>query len=335
MFKNKSILITGGTGSFGSNFINYVLKNKINFRKIIIFSRDEFKQFEMQKKLQLDCSIINYKKLRFFLGDIRDKERLKQAFRDVDIIIHAAALKQVPAAEYNPTEFVKTNILGTQNIIEASLDSNVQKVISLSTDKSCSPINLYGATKLCADKLIISANNIKGKKNILFSVVRYGNVFNSRGSVVPEFYKQKKIGILNITHKDMTRFNIFMDEAIKMVLWSCKNVIGGEIVVPKIPSFFICDLAKIIAPLCKIRVIGIRAGEKIHEILISKSESRSALDLGNYYIITDYENVYKFYIKKKGVKKFPENTEYSSGSSVNLISANTLKEMIKNAKILD
>ena len=239
MFKNKSIIITGGTGTFGSSFINYILKNKISFKKIIIFSRDEFKQFEMQKKLQQDCSSSNYKKIRFFLGDIRDKERLRQAFRDVDIVIHAAALKQVPAAEYNPTEFVKTNVIGTQNIVEVSLDSNVEKVISLSTDKACSPINLYGATKLCADKIIISGNNIKGKQNILFAAVRYGNVFNSRGSVVPEFYKQKKKGTLNITHKNMTRFNIFLDEAIKMVLWTCKNAIGGEIVIPKIPSFFI------------------------------------------------------------------------------------------------
>ena len=325
MFKNKSILITGGTGSFGKSFVKFILKNKINFKKIVIFSRDEFKQFEMKKEFK--ASILN--KLRFFLGDIRDKERLKSAFSGIDIVIHAAALKQVPAAEYNPTEFIKTNIYGTQNIVEAALDSNVQKVISLSTDKACSPINLYGATKLCADKLILSANNIKGNKNIIFSAVRYGNVFNSRGSVVPEFYKQKKTGALNITHKDMTRFNIFMDDAIKMVLWTCQNAIGGEIVIPKIPSFFIYDLAKIIAPSCKIKIIGIRTGEKIHEILISKNESRNALDIGSYYIVSDNENIIKHYIQKKRGKKYPENNEYSSGNSENLISVNALKKIIK------
>lgn len=329
MFKNKSIIITGGTGTFGSSFINYILKNKISFKKIIIFSRDEFKQFEMQKKLQQDCSSSNYKKIRFFLGDIRDKERLRQAFRDVDIVIHAAALKQVPAAEYNPTEFVKTNVIGTQNIVEVSLDSNVEKVISLSTDKACSPINLYGATKLCADKIIISGNNIKGKQNILFAAVRYGNVFNSRGSVVPEFHKQKKKGTLNITHKNMTRFNIFLDEAIKMVLWTCKNAIGGEIVIPKIPSFFIYDLAKIIAPSSKIKIVGIRDGEKIDEILISKSESRNTLDIGNYYILSDSKNVQDYYAKKKRVKYFPKNTEYSSGNPINLMSINALKKILK------
>ena len=325
MFKNKSILITGGTGSFGKSFINFILDSKIDFKKIVIFSRDEFKQFEMRKEF----SYKTLKKLRFFLGDIRDKQRLRSAFSGIDIVVHAAALKQVPAAEYNPIEFIKTNILGSQNIVEAALESAIQKVIVLSTDKACSPINLYGATKLCSEKLIVSANNIKGNKKINFAVVRYGNVFNSRGSVVPEFYKQKEKGVLNITHKDMTRFNIFMDDAIQMVLWTCQNAIGGEIVIPKLSSFLVSDLAKVIAPNSKIKIVGIRSGEKIHEILISRSESRNAIDIGKFYIISDNDNLIKHHLKGKKRKNFPENTEYSSGNSNNLMSINDLKKVIK------
>jgi len=325
VFKNKSILITGGTGSFGKSFINFILDSKIDFKKIVIFSRDEFKQFEMRKEF----SYKTLKKLRFFLGDIRDKQRLRSAFSGIDIVVHAAALKQVPAAEYNPIEFIKTNILGSQNIVEAALESAIQKVIVLSTDKACSPINLYGATKLCSEKLIVSANNIKGNKKINFAVVRYGNVFNSRGSVVPEFYKQKEKGVLNITHKDMTRFNIFMDDAIQMVLWTCQNAIGGEIVIPKLSSFLVSDLAKVIAPNSKIKIVGIRSGEKIHEILISRSESRNAIDIGKFYIISDNDNLIKHHLKGKKRKNFPENTEYSSGNSNNLMSINDLKKVIK------
>ena len=224
-YSGKSILITGGTGSFGNAFVDYILRNKFPLKKIVILSRDEFKQFKMSK----DLIKYKYEGLRFFLGDIRDKDRIKTAFRNIDFIIHAAALKQVPAAEYNPIEFIKTNILGSQNIVEAALDSEVSKVIALSTDKACSPINLYGATKLCADKLFISSNNIKGDRNLSLSVVRYGNVLNSRGSVVPEFYNQKKKGTLYITDKNMTRFNIFLEDAVKMVLWSLENLNGGEI----------------------------------------------------------------------------------------------------------
>ena len=262
MFNNKTLLITGGTGTFGVNFIKYLIDNKINFKKIIIFSRDEFKQFNLQNSF--DKKILN--KLRFFLGDIRDKERLKSAFKDVDIIIHAAALKQVPAAEYNPIEFIKTNILGAQHIVEAAIEANVKKVVSLSTDKACSPINLYGATKLCADKLFISANNIKGDDNIAFSVVRYGNVFGSRGSVFHEFEKQKKKKLIKITHKDMTRFNIFIEDAIKMVLWSCKNCIGGEILVPKLKSFKVIDLANLIAPKTKKKLLELDLEKKFMRV---------------------------------------------------------------------
>ena len=326
MTKNKSILITGGTGSFGKSFINYIFKNKIKFKKIVIFSRDEFKQFEMSKNYNSN----QLKNLRFFLGDIRDKERLKVAFRDIDIVIHAAALKQVPAAEYNPLEFIKTNILGAQNIVEAALENNVENVVNLSTDKACSPINLYGATKLCADKLFISSNNIKGKKKIKFSVVRYGNVFSSRGSAIPEFYKQKKNGIIKITHKNMTRFNIFMEDAIKMVLWSLKNLGGGEILIPKLSSFKIIDLVKIIAQNCKIKFIGVRPGEKIHESLISTSESRNAIDIGKYYLIISDDNLKNKCLNKFKGKKFPENQEYSSSNSKNILSITKLKKLLSS-----
>ena len=245
MFNSKILLITGGTGFFGKSFINYCLKKKINFKKIIIFSRDEYKQYEMQK-------IYNpkkYKFLRYFLGDIRDQERLKTAFDNVDFVIHAAALKHVPAAEYNPIEFIKTNIFGSQNIIEASIFNNVKKVVALSTDKAASPLNLYGATKLCLEKLFISANNVVGKRDIKFSCVRYGNVLGSRGSVLPLFFEQnKKEEFFTITDKKMTRFNIMIDEAIEMVLYSLNSKDNGDIIIPKIPSIKIIDLAKAINP---------------------------------------------------------------------------------------
>ena len=323
MFKNKTILITGGTGTFGTYFLNYIIKKKISFKKIIIFSRDEFKQFNLQNKF--DKKILS--KLRFFLGDIRDKDRLKSAFRNVDIVIHAAALKQVPAAEYNPIEFIKTNIIGAQNIIETALESKTQKVIALSTDKACSPINLYGATKLCSDKLFISANNIKGDSNISFSVVRYGNVFGSRGSVFNEFEKQKKDGVINITHGEMTRFNIFIEDAIKMVLWSCKYSIGGEIIVPKLKSFKIKDLAKLIAPKSKQKIVGIRLGEKIHESLISIGDGRHVLDVENYYIVTPNSKIRDYYKKNFHGKNKIFTQEYSS--SDNLMNFKELSKIIK------
>tara|TARA_B100000795_G_scaffold269407_1_gene258684 strand:+ start:872 stop:1861 length:990 start_codon:yes stop_codon:yes gene_type:complete len=326
MFKNKSILITGGTGSFGKAFVNHMFQNHKNFKKIIIFSRDEYKQFEMKKLFSNN----QLTKLRFFLGDVRDKDRLKSAFRGIDIVIHAAALKQVPAAEYDPSEFIKTNILGAQNITDAALDTEVKQVVSLSTDKACAPINLYGATKLCSDKLLISSNNIKGKKKIKFTVVRYGNVFASRGSVVPEFEKQKESGILKVTDKNMTRFNIFMTDAIKMVLWASINSIGGEIFVPKIPSYRVVDLAKIIAPRCKIKFIGIRPGEKIHEMLVSSSESENTIDIGKYLVITSNARMKKYYLKKTKNKIFPANTEYSSNNTNSLLSIEKLKKVLKN-----
>ena len=258
MFNKKSILITGGTGSFGKEWVRHLLKKYKKIKRLVIFSRDELKQFEMEQEF----SVKKYPCMRYFIGDIRDRERLTMALRDIDYVIHAAALKQVPTAEYNPIETIKTNIIGAQNLIEACLENKVEKVVALSTDKASSPINLYGATKLCSDKLFIAANNIKGKKKISFSIVRYGNVMGSRGSVIPSFIKSKKTGSLTITDKRMTRFNLTLLNSVEMVEWSFKNSIGGEIFVPKIPSYKILDLAKAICPNCKIKTVGIRTGEK-------------------------------------------------------------------------
>ena len=281
MLNKKSILITGGTGSFGRAWVRHILKKYKKIRRLVIFSRDELKQFEMEKEF----SVKKYPCMRYFIGDVRDSERLTVALRDIDYVIHAAALKQVPTAEYNPIETIKTNIIGAQNLIEASLKNKVQKLIALSTDKASSPINLYGATKLCSDKLFIAANNIKGKKKISFSIVRYGNVMGSRGSVIPVFLNSKKTGTLLITDNRMTRFNLTLSQSVEMVEWALKNSIGGEIFVPKIPSYKILDLAKAICPNCKIKIIGIRSGEKLHEELVSIGESQNTLETKNYFII--------------------------------------------------
>jgi len=277
LLNNKSIIITGGTGSFGQAFTGALL-NKYNPKKIIIFSRDEFKQYEMQLKFH------KYKKkLRFFLGDIRDANRLGLAFEGVDIAIHAAALKQVPASEYNPFEFIKTNVLGTQNIIDAAHKNKVLKVITLSTDKASSPINLYGATKLTADKITISANNFSPKTK--YSVVRYGNVFGSRGSIVPKILNQLKDQFITVTDKRMTRFSITLDQGVSFVFNCLKKMQGGEIFVPKIPSYRVVDVIKALAPNKKIKIIGIRPGEKLHEELISQHESINSVEFKNYLII--------------------------------------------------
>ncbi len=295
MFNSKNLVITGGTGYFGRSFVKYCIKNKLNFKKVIIFSRDEFKQYEMQKIYDPK----KYKFLRYFLGDIRDQDRLKTAFNDVDFVIHAAALKHVPAAEYNPIEFVKTNIFGSQNIIEASINNNVKKVVALSTDKAASPLNLYGATKLCLEKLFVSANNVVGNKDIKFSCVRYGNVLGSRGSVLPLFLEQNKNqDFFTITDKKMTRFNIMIDDAIKMVLYSLKSKNSSDIIIPKIPSIKITDLAKAINPKKSVKYIGIRPGEKLHEELLTSEESLKTYDNGKYYIIQHYNPL------KKNIKKF-------------------------------
>ncbi len=322
-FKNQTILITGGTGSFGKAFINYLLDKKIPLRKIIIFSRDELKQYEMSQIYDEK----KYPQLRFFIGDIRDKDRLKIAFKDVDFVVHAAALKQVPAAEYNPLEFIKTNILGAQNIIEAALDNNIKKVVALSTDKASSPINLYGATKLCSDKLFINSNNIVGKKDIKFCVVRYGNVMGSRGSVLHKFLEQKKEGYLSITHREMTRFNISLNQSVEMVLWSFINSLGGEIFVPKIPSFRVVDLAKAVCEKCQIKIVGIRQGEKIHEEMISVNDSRTTMDLKNYYSILPDHLIEKYLkLKFRLVKK---DFAYRSDTNDTFLGVGQLKNLIK------
>jgi UDP-N-acetylglucosamine 4,6-dehydratase len=328
---NKSILITGGTGSFGSNLLKYLVKIKEKPKRIIIFSRDELKQFELSKIYDEK----KYPNIRFFLGDVRDKQRLNYALVDVDYVIHAAALKHVPIAEYNPIEFIKTNIIGSQNIIEAAIESGVRKVIALSTDKASSPINLYGATKLCADKLFISANNIAGKKNTKFSVVRYGNVMGSRGSVIPKFLKDKEKKILHITDKDMTRFNLTIEEGVSSVIWALKNSYGSEIIVPKLPSYSIIDLAKSICKNCKIDIIGVRPGEKRHEEMISVEESRHTIDLKDKYIIYQQNNKKQFnYYKKNFNGKLIKNLfSYNSRDNKFFLKENELKNLIKSIKM--
>ncbi len=328
MFKNKSILITGGTGSFGSRLLKYLLKLKTNRpKKVIVFSRDELKQFELSSIYPEK----DYPTVRFFLGDIRDKQRLKMAFEDVDYVVHAAALKQVPAAEYNPIEFVKTNVIGSQNIIEAAIESNVKKVIALSTDKASSPINLYGATKLCADKLFLSADNVVGKKKTSFSVVRYGNVFGSRGSVVPFFLDlKKKKEKLIVTDPKMTRFNIDIYDAVKLVVNVIKTPFGGGIFVPKISSYRIIDIVNAIQDNKDIKIVGMRPGEKLHEELISKAEGYNTFDLGNYYIIAGNQNAINICEKRK-YKKFKVGKNYNSLDNSFLTIAQ-IKKLIENYK---
>ena len=330
-YKNKSILITGGTGSFGKSFIKYLLKNKYPFKKIIIFSRDELKQHEMSQSLDFDDK--KFGQLRYFIGDVRDKDRLNWALKEVNFIVHAAALKQVPTGEYNPFEVIKTNIVGSQNVVEAALENNVEKTISLSTDKAVSPVNLYGASKLCSDKLFISSNNIKGKKKISFSVVRYGNVMGSRGSVLPEFIKQSREGYFKITDKQMTRFNILLPEAIEMVTWALDNTIGGEVIIPKIPSFKITDLAKSIDNKLKFNFLGIRKGEKIHEDLISKADSLNTYDIRKYYLILNQEkSLINFYKKKFKAKLVKNGFYYSSDNNKDFLDQKKLKKIISNFK---
>jgi len=276
---NKSILITGGTGSFGNAFVELILKKYPKIKKLIIFSRDELKQELMRNKF----SEKKYPCLRYFLGDVRDYQRLVRALDGINIVIHAAALKQVPAAEYNPIEFIKTNIIGAQNIIEAAIERNVEKVIALSSDKASAPINLYGATKLCSDKLFVAANSYAGRGN--YVVVRYGNVMGSRGSIIPKFIESSKKKQLYVTDKSMTRFNITLKDSIDMTLFALENTIGGEIIIPKIPSYSLMDLVKAIGPSCKIKYTGIRPGEKIHEEMITTSDSYLTIDIGKYYLI--------------------------------------------------
>lgn len=324
---DQSILITGGTGSFGKAFVRTVLDHCPKIKRLVVYSRDELKQFEMAQEFPAD----KYPALRFFIGDVRDKERLYRAMEGIDTVVHAAALKQVPAAEYNPFEFIKTNILGAQNVIDACLDRDVQRVVALSTDKAAAPANLYGATKLCSDKLFIAANNFKGTRDLRFSVVRYGNVMGSRGSVFPFFKERAKTGIIPITHPEMTRFNISLQEGVEMVLWALEKALGGEIFVPKIPSYRITDVAQAIAPDCKIEIVGIRPGEKIHEEMITTSDSANTVDLGDYYAILSASQPAKraAYINKHGAKPIASDFSYDSGTNSDFLSVAQLQELAK------
>lgn len=325
---NKSILITGGTGSLGKKLVEIILKRYPDVKRLVVFSRDELKQYEMSQVY----SEKKYPCMRYFLGDIRDQQRLKRAFEGIDIVIHAAALKQVPAAEYNPFEFIKTNVLGAQNIIEAVMDTGVKTVVALSTDKAAAPINLYGATKLCSDKLFVAANNIKGFHDVRFSVVRYGNVMGSRGSVIPFFLQKKKEGVLPITDPGMTRFNISLEEGVEMVLYAAEHAVGGEIFVPKIPSYRITDVAKAIAPEAKQEIVGIRPGEKLHEEMITSSDSYNTIDLGKYYAILPQANsVIQQYYEERGGKMVEPGFCYNSGTNEHWLTVEDLSNLIFSA----
>jgi UDP-N-acetylglucosamine 4,6-dehydratase len=327
MLNNKSILITGGTGSFGQAFVKKVLSNWPEVRRLVIFSRDEQKQFQMA----MDYPEHLYPQIRFFIGDVRDYSRLKTALKGIDTVVHAAAMKHVPIAEYNPMECVKTNILGAENIINACLESDVETVVALSTDKAAAPINLYGATKLASDKLFIAANNIRGSKNIRFSVVRYGNVMGSNGSVIPFFLKKKREGVLPVTDINMTRFNISLEEGVDMVVHAIANAWGGEIFVPKIPSYRILDVAEAIGPECQKPVVGIRPGEKIHEEMITESDSFYTWDLGKYYTILPSTHRWSLddYVEQFKAVRVPDGFRYSSGSNTQWETVESLRQLIR------
>jgi UDP-N-acetylglucosamine 4,6-dehydratase len=328
MLNNKSILITGGTGSFGKAFVKYVFDKWPDVKKVIVFSRDEQKQFQMAQEFPKE----KFANLRFFIGDVRDFNRLKMAMKDVDYVIHAAAMKHVPIAEYNPMECIKTNINGAENVINAALECSVQKVVALSTDKAAAPINLYGATKLASDKLFIAANNIRGWNPITFSVVRYGNVMGSNGSVIPFFQNKKSTGVLPITDERMTRFNISLTDGVEMVIHSLKTAWGGEIFVPKIPSYRILDVAEAIGPECKKEIVGIRPGEKIHEEMITDSDSFFTYDLGKYYSILPVTHKWDLneFISHFNAKKVADGFKYSSGENVDFLTVEELRILIQN-----
>jgi UDP-N-acetylglucosamine 4,6-dehydratase len=324
----KSILITGGTGSLGKAITNFIVKNHSDIGRLIIYSRDEQKQFQMA----IDYPEDKFPFMRYFIGDIRDLNRLKRAFRTVDYVIHAAAMKHVHIAEYNPTECISTNVNGAKNVIQAALDTNVKRVVALSTDKACAPVNLYGATKLTSDKLFVAANNISGDKDIKFSVVRYGNVMGSNGSVIPYFINMKaKTNTLPITHAEMTRFNIPIEGGVEMVFYALHHAWGGEIFIPKIPSYRILDVAEAIGPECEKPIIGVRPGEKIHEEMITSADSLNTYDLGKYYTILPIKTKWKLneFIKKFNGIKVKEGFTYNSGQNDNWETVETLRSKIK------
>jgi len=327
MLNYKSVLITGGTGSFGKKFIETILNRYPEVKRIVIYSRDELKQSILKQKYPAN----KYPQLRFFIGDVRDAARLKRACEGVDVIIHAAAIKQVDTAEYNPDECVKTNVHGAQNVIDAALANNVKNVVALSTDKACAPINLYGATKLVSDKLITAANNIKGSQDIKFSAVRYGNVMGSRGSVIPFFMDKRKEGVLPITHVEMTRFNISLQAGVDLVMYAIENHLGGEIFVPKIPSYKIMDVAMAIAPSAKTEITGIRPGEKLHEEMITETDALNTIDIGKYYAIlpsVSFAHTVEDYIKHHKAVLVPEGFKFNSGTNTQWETIDSLRENI-------
>jgi UDP-N-acetylglucosamine 4,6-dehydratase (inverting) len=326
MLNNKTILITGGTGSLGQELTRYILKNWPDFKRLVIYSRDEQKQYKMAQEFSHD----EYPGIRYFIGDVRDFQRLKRAFEGIDVVIHAAAMKHVPIAEYNPMEVIKTNINGAENVINAALDTAVSCVVALSTDKAAAPINLYGATKLASDKLFIAANNMKGSRDIKFSVVRYGNVMGSEGSVIPFFQKKAKEGVLPITDFNMTRFNISLEDGVKMVMHAIEHAWGGEIFVPKIPSYKIMDVANAIAPESEKIEVGIRPGEKLHEEMITVSDSFYTYDIGKYYVILPSISNWKLadFVNHFDAKKVPSGFSYGSNNNTEWETAESMRKLI-------
>ena len=327
----KRILITGGTGSFGKKFVETVCRLMPTLERLVVFSRDELKQFEMAQQFPPD----KYPNIRFFIGDVRDQDRIRRALEGIDTVVHAAAMKQVPTAEYNPFECIKTNVLGAQNLIEGILDSDVTRVVALSTDKAAAPINLYGATKLCSDKLFVAANNIKGKRDLRFSVVRYGNVMGSRGSVIPFFLERRHTGILPITDPRMTRFNISLTEGVDLVLHALEKALGGEIFVPKIPIYRITDVAEAIGPECQKPIVGIRPGEKLHEEMVTQSDSPNTIESEKCYIIVpslsdiDRDSILKHYSAHHSGSLTSEDFRYSSGKNTQWLTVEDIRKVIK------
>jgi len=327
VLKGKSILVTGGTGSFGKKFVETILGKYPEIKRLVVYSRDELKQFDMNNEFPTG----RYPQMRYFIGDVRDRDRLSRALEGIDIVIHAAALKQVPAAEYNPFEAIKTNVIGAQNVIESSIDKGVKQVVALSTDKAAAPINLYGATKLCSDKLFVAANNFAGHHDIKFSVVRYGNVMGSRGSVIPFFLEKRNQGIIPITDERMTRFNITLEEGINLVLFALENMWGGEIFVPKIPSYRIMDVAEAIAPRCRREAIGIRPGEKLHEEMITSTDALNTVEFNDYYVILpsiEQWNLNDFMTTFKG-RRCVNGFAYNSGTNSVWLTVEDIRHLIK------
>lgn len=323
----KSLLVTGGTGSFGKKFVAMVLNQYPEIERLVVYSRDELKQFEMAQ--QFSESV--YPQLRYFIGDVRDRDRLMRACEGIDVVVHAAALKQVPACEYNPFEAIKTNVMGAQNVIEAAIEKNVKRVVALSTDKAAAPINLYGATKLCSDKLFAAADNFRGKRDLHFSVVRYGNVMGSRGSVIPYFLKTRSQGVVTITDERMTRFNITLEEGVKLVLHALEQMRGGETFVPKIPSYRILDLAEALAPNCRREIVGIRPGEKLHEEMITETDSLNTIEFERHFVIAPSMPLWDVdeYMKERGGRRCPFGFSYSSGTNGEWLSVDKIRDLVK------